>query len=107
VIAQEAKSKSSATGSLDSPESGTCEHIQKVYQDLHGSCDNQEQIHLDSSLLSTLPFPQSIQRFVGRLREALLNAAGVASHSCVRNSIIEPAIYGLCQSVHVAVIRVR
>ena len=63
AIAQEARLRSSATtGSLDSPQSGTCEHIQKVYQDLlHGSCDSQEQIELDRSLLSALPFPQSIK----------------------------------------------
>ena len=63
AIAQEARLRSSATtGSLDSPQSGTCEHIQKAYQDLlHGSCDSQEQIELDRSLLSALPFPQSIK----------------------------------------------
>ena len=33
----------------------------------------------------------TLQRFAGRLREVLQNSARVANHSCVHNSIIEPA----------------
>ena len=66
--AQEARLRSSAPfESQDtSQNSGKCEHIQTVYQDLlqQNSCDStseHNQIQLDVSLLSTLPFPQSVK----------------------------------------------